>query len=55
MVVVRHPDGSEYIQRFTEVDEFRSWLVMWEDDLAAQRWTSKGGPIILPYGWPYPH
>jgi hypothetical protein len=52
VAVVRYQDGREHTERFTALDEFRSWLLTFESRLDAERWTNQSGAIILPYGWP---
>jgi hypothetical protein len=52
VVIVRYPNGQEHSERFTDGDDFRRWLEAFEQTLAAQHWTGRSGPIILPYGWP---
>jgi hypothetical protein len=52
VVIVHYPDGHEDTERFANGDECRLWLEAFEQTLAAQNWTGRGGPIILPYGWP---
>jgi len=52
VVIVRYPNGAEHEKRFANAGEFRTWLEAFERDLAMQRWTGRGGPVILPYGWP---
>lgn len=51
VAIVRHPDGREQVERFTEADDFRSWLVAFERDLESQSWTGRA-PLILSDGWP---
>jgi len=52
VVIVRWPDNREETERFGTSDECRSWLVRLEETLAAQSWTPRGSPVILPHGWP---
>jgi len=48
---VRWPDGREKVERFTELEEFRRWLVAFDHAIEAERWTPNA-PVILPSGWP---
>jgi hypothetical protein len=50
--VVAHPDGRQDTNRFTTLEAFQEWLVMFEGELQAQHWTSGSSPQILPEGWP---
>jgi hypothetical protein len=52
VAIVRYPDGQELNRRFREGDAFRTWLEAFERALGAKRWQGRGGPIVLPYGWP---
>jgi hypothetical protein len=52
VAVVRYPNGVEHEKRFADAGEFRTWLQGFERDLALQRWTGRGGPVILAHGWP---
>jgi hypothetical protein len=54
VAIIRYPDGHERTERFTEADEFRSWLVEFERNLETQHWMRQGGggPVFLPNGWP---
>jgi hypothetical protein len=53
VAIVRYPDGREMIERFSDSDEYRSWIVAFERNLELQRWTRHGsGPVVLPDGWP---
>jgi hypothetical protein len=53
VATVKHPDGHEDVERFTDGDAFRVWLERFEHDLEIQHWAPRGrGPVILPYGWP---
>jgi len=52
VVMVRYADGREQIQRFAETVAFRVWLESLERTLQKERWTLRGGPEILPGGWP---
>lgn len=51
VAIVRWPDGRQQTERFTEREEFRSWLVAHDNALEAERWTPNT-PVVLPYGWP---
>jgi len=44
--------ATSTLNRFSEIEEFRSWLTAFERNLEAQHWMNRSGPIILPYGWP---
>lgn len=52
VAIIHYSDGREETKRFTQMDEFRSWLVAFERELEEQHWTSQGAPIFLPDGWP---
>jgi hypothetical protein len=52
VVIVRYPDGREQTERFSEAEACRTWLAMFERDLERQEWARKGGPVLLPDGWP---
>jgi hypothetical protein len=51
VATVRWPDGREQVERFTEFEKFRKWLVAIDHALEAERWKPNS-PVILPYGWP---
>ena len=50
--VLHHPDGRRASHRCNNLLAFRQWLLALEKTLAADRWTQKGSPEILPHGWP---
>jgi hypothetical protein len=50
--IVRWPDGTEQVDRFQSAVEFGARLRELEDELEAANWKQRGGPIILPDGWP---
>jgi hypothetical protein len=52
VATVRYPNDREHIERFSDSEEFRRWLKAFEQTLGRQHWIARGGPIILPYGWP---
>jgi hypothetical protein len=52
LAIVRWPDGREKIERFTDLEGFRKWLVAFDNRVAAERWTPNA-PVILPSGWPH--
>jgi hypothetical protein len=52
VAIVRFPDGRELTERFQRADEFSAWLAGFEQTLTDERWNGRGGPILLPYGWP---
>lgn len=52
VVIVRHPDGREETERFSDGNEYRAWLDTFERSLEHQHWTRPGGPVIMPDGWP---
>jgi hypothetical protein len=52
VVIVRWPDRREDRERFDTPDACRTWLTRLEETLAAQRWTPRGSPVVLPHGWP---
>ena len=41
----------EQLERFTEPEAFRLWLVTFEHANKAEQQTDREGPIIVPYGW----
>jgi hypothetical protein len=53
VVVVKYPDGSERTERFSTPDDFRKWIVAFDQLLREQHWVGRTGPIVLPYGWPH--
>ena len=52
VVIVRHPDGREQTERFTDGDEYGEWLETFERNLEHQHWTRPSGPVVMPDGWP---
>ena len=54
VALVRYPDGRDLERRFRDRREFREWLEAFERALGAKHWRGRGGPIVLPYGWPGP-
>ena len=52
VVIVRHPDGREQTERFTDCDEYGTWLKTFDRNLEHQQRTRHGGPLIMPDGWP---
>lgn len=52
LAIVNYPDGSQRIERFLTLDDFRQWLDAFDVILREQRWAGRGGPILLPHGWP---
>jgi hypothetical protein len=53
VAIIHYPDGHEHIERFIDIDAFRSWLLAFEGNLETQRWAlHAGGPVFLPDGWP---
>ena len=52
VALLHHPDGRQELQRFSTLEALRQWFVALEQTLAADRWTQKGSPDILPYTWP---
>jgi len=52
VALLHHPNGRQELQRFRKLEPFRQWLMTLEQTLAADRWTQKGSPDILPVGWP---
>jgi hypothetical protein len=52
VALVTYPDGNGHTERFSDGDQFRMWLELFEHDLAARRWSARTGPVFLPYGWP---
>lgn len=51
VVIIHWPDGRLQTERFADLDACRTWLLAFDQVIAAERWTTKG-PIVLPYGWP---
>jgi hypothetical protein len=52
VALLHYPDGRQELERFSKLEAFRQWLVALEETLAADHWTQKGSPDILPDGWP---
>jgi hypothetical protein len=52
VVVVHLPQGPEQQTRFSDTAEFRKWLDKFQLELTLERWRRRGGPVILPHGWP---
>ena len=52
VALLHHPGGRQELLRFSTLVAFRQWLLTLEETLAADRWTQKGAPDILPDGWP---
>ncbi len=52
VALVANANGQPETRRFTSVDEFRAWLLSFEQRLNAERWQSEGIPHILADGWP---
>ncbi len=52
VAIVYWPDGTEKTERFTELAAYRTRLIALERQLEDERWARKGGPVILPDGWP---
>ena len=52
IAIVTYPDGSERTERFLMLDEFGKWIGRLDHLLQEQQWAGRGGPIVLPYGWP---
>lgn len=52
VAIVTYPDGSERTERFLTLDDFGKWLGNFDQLLRERHWAGRGGPIVLPYGWP---
>jgi hypothetical protein len=52
VAVIRPPQGVEQVEHFTNEAAFRARLIELERKLDADRWVQKGGPTVLPDGWP---
>ena len=52
VVVVHRPDGPQQVERFSDAEACRQWLVTFENSLDAEHWTRRGPPVFLPDGWP---
>ena len=52
VAVVRYPDGRERVERFSTLGDFRKWIDAFDQRLRQQNWAGRGGPVVLPYGWP---
>ena len=52
VAVVTYPDGSERTERFSTLDDFRTWIDRFDQVLLEQHWAAREGPVVLPYGWP---
>ncbi|HUK32752.1 MAG TPA: hypothetical protein VLV86_02510 [Vicinamibacterales bacterium] len=53
VAVVVNANGQPETKRFTTLDEFRAWLLSFENDLMSEQWTSDGPPHFLADGWPH--
>lgn len=47
-----HPDGSQEVERFASLAQFREGIERTEQRLLAERWTQDGEPIFIPEGFP---
>ena len=52
VIVIRYADGQMRVERFKDLETFRVWIETFDRELTFEHWTSRSGPIILPYGWP---
>jgi hypothetical protein len=52
VAIVHFPEGPAQCERFPDPESFRRWLVAFEENLGTDRWRSRGGPVLLPDGWP---
>lgn len=50
--ILIYPDGRRETKCFRALDEYRTWLIEVERELATERWIPAGAPQILPDGWP---
>ena len=50
LVIARGP-RNEVTERFKDTDSFQSRLEVLEEDIARERWTPVGHPIVLRDGW----
>ena len=51
-VVTVHDPYGESDERFSGLEQLRSWLESFEFDLRLRHWTSRTGVVMLPYGGP---
>jgi hypothetical protein len=51
VVTVQRPDRSTTTERFADPEMFQAWLDGLEADLLAQRWVSRGEPVVVPDDW----
>jgi hypothetical protein len=51
-VVTVNQAGAQREERFADIEQFQSWLELFEFELRLRSWTSRTGPVVLPYGWP---
>jgi hypothetical protein len=49
--IIRHPDGHQEVQRFTDPQAYGDWLGACERGLLSDRWKRDGVEILL-NGWP---
>ena len=52
VAIIHRPDGSQQIERFTDIVVFQARLIALEQQLEKERWERKGSPVILSDGWP---
>src|SRR5579871_6287432 len=52
VALVVNANGQAETRRFNALNEFRAWLVKFEQSLNAERWRSNGPPHFLAEGWP---
>jgi hypothetical protein len=49
--IIRHPDGREDVQRFSDAGAYGDWLGAFEAHLQQDQWR-RGAVEILRDGWP---
>ena len=49
---LHHPDGSQDVERFASLAQFREGIESTEQRLLADRWMQDGEPIFIPDGFP---
>jgi hypothetical protein len=48
--IARFPDGREWTEPFSDPEAFGIWLPAFKRYLAAENWSNRGQPIVLPHG-----
>jgi len=53
VALVVNAHGQPETRRFKTVNEFRAWLLSFENELTSERWKTEGPPHFLADGWPH--